>query len=91
MPSKMAAKTTFCLYRQTVDSYAQMCCTHYHIIFSTFSLKFTCKCKICVQKVINSQIILKIIFWSCDLLQTYSFSENDVGLKNQITIILFKI
>ena len=30
------------------DSYAQMCCKRYHIIFSTFSLKF--KCKICVQK-----------------------------------------
>ena len=33
---------------QTFDSYAQMCCKRYHIIFSTFSLKF--KCKICVQK-----------------------------------------
>ena len=32
----------------TFDSYAQMCCKRYHIIFSTFSLKF--KCKICVQK-----------------------------------------
>ena len=30
------------------DSYAQMCCKRYHIIFSTFSLKF--KCKICIQK-----------------------------------------
>ena len=30
------------------DIYAQMCCKGYHIIFSTFSLKF--KCKICVQK-----------------------------------------
>ena len=30
------------------DSYAQMCCKRYQIIFSTFSLKF--KCKICVQK-----------------------------------------
>ena len=33
---------------QTFDSYAQMCCKHYHMIFSTFSLKF--KCKISVQK-----------------------------------------
>ena len=32
----------------TFHSYAQMCCKRYHIIFSTFSLKF--KCKICVQK-----------------------------------------
>ena len=29
-------------------SYTQMCCKRYHIIFSTFSLKF--KCKICVQR-----------------------------------------
>ena len=32
----------------TFESYAQMCCERYHIIFSTLSLKF--KCKICVQK-----------------------------------------
>ena len=32
----------------TFHSYAQMCCKRYHIIFSTFSLKF--KCKICVQR-----------------------------------------
>ena len=31
---------------KTFDSYAQKCCKCYHIIFSTFSLKF--KCKICV-------------------------------------------
>ena len=30
------------------DSYVQMCCKCYHIIFSTISLK--CKCKISVQK-----------------------------------------
>ena len=30
------------------QSYAQMCCKRYHIIFSTFSLKF--KCKICVRR-----------------------------------------
>ena len=37
----------------TFVSYAEMCCKRYHIIFSTFSLKF--KCKICVQKeVINN-------------------------------------
>ena len=33
---------------QTFDSDAQMCCTRYHFVFSTFSLKI--KCKICVQK-----------------------------------------
>ena len=32
----------------TFDSYAQMSFKRYHIIFSTFSLKF--KCKICVRK-----------------------------------------
>ena len=33
---------------KSLDSYAQMCCKRYHIIFSTISLKF--KCKIFVQK-----------------------------------------
>ena len=34
----------------------------------------------------------KITFWSCYQLRTYSFfKENGAGLKNQITIILFKI
>ena len=32
----------------TFDSFAQMCCKRYYIIFSTFSLKF--KSKTCVQK-----------------------------------------
>ena len=32
----------------TFHSYAQMCCKRYHIIFSTFSLKF--KCNMCVQR-----------------------------------------
>ena len=30
------------------DSYVQMCHKRYHIIFSTFSMRF--KCKICVRK-----------------------------------------
>ena len=33
---------------KSLDSYAQMYCKRYHIIFSTISLKF--KCKIFVQK-----------------------------------------
>ena len=33
----------------TFDSYAQVCCKHSHINFSTFSLKFKCKI-FCVQK-----------------------------------------
>ena len=27
----------------TFDCYAQMCCKHYQVIFSTFPLKFKCK------------------------------------------------
>ena len=38
----------------TFHSYAQMCCKRYHIIFSTFSLKF--KCKICVQKEVSHNL-----------------------------------
>ena len=36
-------------------------------------------------------MILKITFWSRDQIRTYLFEENGAGLKNQITIILFKI
>ena len=62
-----------------------MCCKRYHIIFSTFSLKF--KCKICVQREVTHNFKNHILVtW-----RTYSFSENGAGLKNQITIILFKI
>ena len=54
-------QTTFCLYRQMFNSYAQMCCKRYHIIFSTFPLKF--KCEICVQKeVIHNFFLKKITF-----------------------------
>ena len=63
-------------------SYAQMCCERYHIIFSTFSLKF--KCKICVQKEV---IHLKATVWLREQLRI----TNGAGFKNQITIILFKI
>ena len=49
LPSNIETKTTFCLYLvKHFDSYAQMCCKHYHIIFSTSSLKF--RRKSCVQK-----------------------------------------
>ena len=57
-----------------------MCCKRYHIILPTFSVKF--KCKICVEKEVIQN--LKITFWSRDQLRSS-------GLKNQITIILFKI
>ena len=36
-------------------------------------------------------MFLKITFWSRDQIRTYLFQENGAGLKNQITIILFKI
>ena len=62
LPSNMAAaKATFWLYK-TFDSYAQMCVKRYHIIFSTFSLKF--KCKICVKKTNKKTTNKKITFWS---------------------------
>ena len=59
-----------------------MCCKHYHIIFSTFSLKF--KCKICVQKEV-------IHNFKNHILVTWPATNFLAGLKNQITIILFKI
>ena len=54
---------------ETFDSYAQMCCKCYYIIFTTFSLRF--KCTICVQQEVIHN--LKIAFWSRDQLRTYSF------------------
>ena len=49
MPSNMAAKTTFCLYLVECLIVMLRCAEKsYHIIFSTISLKFTCK--ISVQK-----------------------------------------
>ena len=80
MPSNMAAKTTFCLYLvECLIVTLRRAEKSYHIIFSTISLKFTCK--ISVQKeVIHS--FKKIIFWSRDQLRTYSSEENGAGLKN---------
>ena len=50
------------------DSFAQMCCKHYYIIFSTFSLKF--KCKICVQKEVihNFENNILVMWPAMDLL-----------------------
>ena len=71
----------------TFHSYAQMCCKRYHIIFSTFSLKF--KCKICVQREVihnfKNHILVTWPFTNLFILRKWC------GLKNQITIILFKI
>ena len=72
---------------QTSDSYTQMCCKDYHIIFSSFFLKF--ESKICVQKeVIHFSFKNHILVtWPATNLLIL---RNGVGLKNQITIILFK-
>ena len=42
------------------NSYAQICCKRYHIIFSAFPLKF--KCKICVQKEVIHNVKKKLTF-----------------------------
>ena len=50
-PPTWQPKLLLCLYLvKRNDSYAQMCCKRYYVIFSTLSLKF--KCKICVQKAV---------------------------------------
>ena len=48
-----------------------MCCKHYHMIFSTFSLKF--KCKICVQKEVIHNFKNHIL--AGDHLQTFLFTS----------------
>ena len=69
----------------TFDSYAQMCCKRYHIIFSTISLKF--KCKISVQKEVirsfKNHILVKWPATNLLILRKWHGFE--------ITIILFKI
>ena len=61
LPSNKAAKTGVCLYLvKCNDSYAQMCCKRYYVIFSTFSLTF--KCKICVQKEVIHNFKKNILF-----------------------------
>ena len=72
LPSKIAAKTIFCLYLvKRLNSYAQMCCKTLPMTssFQHFSLKGMYK--ICLQKEIIH--ILKITIWSRDQLGTYSF------------------
>ena len=71
----------------TFHSYAQMCCKCYHIIFSTFSLKF--KCKICVQREVihnfKKHILVTWPFTNLFILRKWC------GFENQMTITLFKI
>ena len=64
-----------------------MCCKLYHIIFSTFSLKF--KCKISVQKeVIHNFKNHILVTWPATNLHIL---RKWCGFENQITIMLFKI
>ena len=68
------------------DTYAQMCSKRHHIIVSKFSLKF--KCKICVQK----EVIHNFKKSQFGHVTSYKLTHfRKMGLKNQITIILFKI
>ena len=64
-----------------------MCCKRYHIIFSTFPLNF--KCKICVLKDVipNFKNHILVTWPATNLLILRKWC----GLKNQITILLFKI
>ena len=64
-----------------------MCCKRYHIIFSTFPLNF--KCKICVQKDVipNFKNHILVTWPATNLLILRKWC----GLKNQLSIILFKI
>ena len=71
----------------TFDSYAQICCNRYHIIFSTFSLKFTHK--ICFKKeVIHNFKNHSLVMTGYELTH---LEKKVAGLKNQITIIFFTI
>ena len=66
-----------------------MCCKRYHIIFSTFSLKF--KCKICVQKEVihnfKNHILVTWPFTNLLILRKWC---SLCGFKNQITITLLR-
>ena len=59
-PPTWRSKLRFAYILLTSDSYAQMCCKRYHIIFSTFPLKF--KRKTCVWKEVIHKLIHKSHF-----------------------------
>ena len=70
----------------TFHSYAQMCCKHYHIIFSTFSLKF--KCKIWVQReVIHNFKNHILVSWPFPKAKSYNFHFH----KNGVTCLLVQM
>ena len=88
LPSNMAAKTTFCLHLVKLLIVMFRCATNvttsfFNIFLGSLSAKFVFRKKWFV--------IFKITFWSRDQLQTYSFYDSGAGLKNQISIILFRI
>ena len=88
LPSNMAAKTTFCLHLVELLIVMFRCATNvttsfFNIFLGSLSAKFVFRKKWFV--------IFKITFWSRDQLQTYSFYDSGAGLKNQISIILFRI
>ena len=88
LPSNMAAKTTFCLYRVKRLTVTLRCAVN--VTTSSFQhFPLSLSVKFVFRK--RQFIILKITFWSRAQLRTYSFQENGAGLKNHITIILFKI
>ena len=60
----------------TFHSYAQMCCKRYHIIFSTFSLKF--KCKICVQREVIHNFFLKKTFGHVTIYELIHFKTTEL-------------
>ena len=88
LPSNMAAKTTFCLYLVKRLIVTLRCAVN--VTASSFQhLPWSLSVKFAFRE--RYFIILKITFCSLDHLRTYSFSENGAGLKNQNTIMLFKI
>ena len=88
VPSNMAAKTPFCFYLVKRLIVTLRCAVN--VTTSSFQhFPWSLSAKFVFRK--RQFIILKITFWSRDQLRIYSFYENGAGLKNQITIMLFKI
>ena len=88
LPSNMAAKTIFFSYLVkrlivTLRCAVNVTASSFHHFPWSLSAKFVFRKR--------KFTILKVPFWLHDQLQTYSFLRKWCGLKNQITIILFKI
>ena len=88
LPSNMADKTTLYLYLVKRLIVTLRCAEN--VTTSSFQqFPWSLSAKFLFRK--KWFIVLKIIFWSRVQLWADSFLENGAGLKNQITIILFKI